>query len=173
MIPQGVLDNYRWAHFSPTFYKIITLKHKEYLASHTSWIFSQVKMRKTCALQKRGLTIKWGKEWKYHPIILNPQILPSSETWLFLDSPTYWKQRTKKESEQSILLNTLKPKTIDQNFLKLTKVSPERTSKREIKLCPSLRSSYRSFTCFRTYKENWIQSQDAVFFQQLWCSVTS
>lgn len=41
---------------------------------------------------------------------------------------------------------------------KLTNVSPERTSKSEIKLCPSLRSSYRSFTCFRTCTDkckNW------------------
>ena len=32
----------------------------------------------------------------------------------------------------------------------LTRESPESTSSREIRLCPSLRSSYRSFTCFRT-----------------------
>ena len=33
----------------------------------------------------------------------------------------------------------------------LTRESPESTSSREIRLCPSLRSSYRSLTCFRTY----------------------
>lgn len=33
---------------------------------------------------------------------------------------------------------------------KLTNRTPERTSKREIRLCPSLRSSYRSLMCLRT-----------------------
>lgn len=32
----------------------------------------------------------------------------------------------------------------------LTSVSPDNTSRREIRLCPSRKSSYRSFTCFRT-----------------------
>lgn len=33
----------------------------------------------------------------------------------------------------------------------LTKDSPDKTSSKEIRLCPSRRSSYRSFTCFRTW----------------------
>lgn len=31
-----------------------------------------------------------------------------------------------------------------------TRVTPERTSSKEIRLCPSLRSSYRSVMCFLT-----------------------
>lgn len=33
----------------------------------------------------------------------------------------------------------------------LTNVSPDKTSSSEIRLCPSRKSSYRSFICFRTY----------------------
>lgn len=34
-----------------------------------------------------------------------------------------------------------------------TRVTPERTSSKEIKLCPSLRSSYRSVMCFLTWNK--------------------
>lgn len=36
---------------------------------------------------------------------------------------------------------------------KLTRVSPESTSNREMRLCPSLRSSYRSVMCRWAWKE--------------------
>uniref|UniRef100_A0A0E9RQR3 Uncharacterized protein n=1 Tax=Anguilla anguilla TaxID=7936 RepID=A0A0E9RQR3_ANGAN len=46
----------------------------------------------------------------------------------------------------------------------LTKDSPDRTSSKEIRLCPSRRSSYRSFTCFRTFKRCWFIHFVKVFF---------
>lgn len=36
-----------------------------------------------------------------------------------------------------------------------TRVTPERTSSKEIRLCPSLRSSYRSVMCFLTWEREW------------------
>lgn len=42
------------------------------------------------------------------------------------------------------------PQKLPQRKMELTSVSPDKTSSSEIRLCPSRKSSYRSFMCFRT-----------------------
>lgn len=56
----------------------------------------------------------------------------------------------------------------------LTSVSPESTSRREMRLCPSLRSSYRSVTCLWAWGHKRIHDVYVIFiFNQLSVSVVN
>lgn len=52
-----------------------------------------------------------------------------------------WSGQDRETAEADVMISE------GQRSLKLTSVSPESTSSREMRLCPSLRSSYRSVMC--------------------------
>lgn len=54
-----------------------------------------------------------------------------------------------------------------QRVTMLTKVSPESTSRREMRLCPSLRSSYRSVTCLWAWGHKMIYVVYVIFIFNL------